>query len=93
MPRTEDIPGIEGEGVSQKKIPAVTKAATRYLEVRDQRMALTEKEVDAKAVLLNAMEENGLTIYRFDDHCVEVTSKKNVKVKSADDGEGSEDEE
>lgn len=89
MPKViEDLPGIEGEGVAQKKIPAVTKAANRYVEVRDQRMALTDKEVDAKAVLLNAMHENGLTIYRFDDYIVQIKEgKENVKVKSADDAE------
>ena len=86
---TEDLPGVEGEGVAQKKIPAVTKAANRYVEVRDARKALTDKEVDAKAVLLNAMHEHGLTIYRFDDYIVELKNgKENVKVKSADDAEG-----
>ena len=89
MPKIDDLPGIEGEGVAQKKIPAVTKAANRYVEVRDQRMSLTEKEVDAKAVLLNAMHENGLTIYRFDDYIVHIKAgKENVKVKSTDDVEG-----
>jgi hypothetical protein len=83
--RTEDLPGVEGEGVAQKKIPAVTKAANKYVEIRDRRMELTEQEVDAKAVLLNAMHENNLTIYRFDDYVVTMKpGKENVKVKTAD---------
>ena len=84
MPKQEEMP-IEGEGVSKPKIKAIDRAADKYVEIRDERMALTDKEIDAKAVLLNAMHEHGLTEYQYGDMKVVVKpGKENVKVKTVD---------
>lgn len=92
-PKNQDLPGVEGEGVSQKKIPAIEKAASKYVSVRDERMALTKKEVDARAVLINAMKENNTVLYRYDD--MEVVLKpgdEKVKVRSVEDDDAGEEE-
>lgn len=82
--KQEELP-IEGEGVSKPKIKAIDKAADKYVEVRDARMEMTEKEIAAKAVLLNAMHEAGLTEYQYGDMKVIVKpGKENVKVKNVD---------
>jgi hypothetical protein len=89
-PEQGEIP-IEGEGVTQRKIPAIEKAARKYVEVRDERMALTKKEVDARAVLANAMHENECTIYRFGDMVVEIKpGNEKIKVKTVDEEEAEE---
>lgn len=84
---------IKGKGVAQEKNPAIERAAKKYVDVRDERMALTKKEVDARAVLSNAMHEAGVQVYRFND--LEVTLKpgtEKIKVKQVDeDGEPDED--
>lgn len=85
--RTADLP-IEGEGVAPKKIPAVEKAASKYVGIRDERMALTKKEVDARAVLINAMHEANVAIYRFDDLEVKLKAgEEKVKVRTVDEDE------
>jgi len=56
--RTEDLPGVEGVGVSPKRIPAVETAADAYAKARDRRMAMTEKEVEAKEELSRVMHEH-----------------------------------
>ena len=51
-----EIP-LAGKGVEKLHIAALEKAADRYVDERDARMALTEKEVAAKAVLMQAMRD------------------------------------
>lgn len=59
---------LPAEGMDRsKKVKAVETAAQAYVKIRDERMALTKKEVEAKAVLTDAMEKNNLEVYRFDD--------------------------
>lgn len=76
------MPGIEGEGVATPRVPAVEKAADRYVEVRNKRMALTEQEVTARAGLIEMMRENKLTVYTYDDYRISMESKEKVKVKT-----------
>lgn len=95
-PKTPDLPSMEGEGVSQKKIPAIEKAAGNYVEVRDSRMKLTKEEVAARAVLINALNENGVTRYQYDDNIVELKpgeAKVKVRLVDPDDAEEGEDDE
>jgi len=85
---------INGVGVAPIKIPAIEKAARAYVTVRDDRMALTEKEVAAKSKLVEVIHANqeqlgknpkGEVIYRFDDLQVILKGgKENVKVRSVD---------
>lgn len=85
---------INGVGVAPIKIPAIDKAARVYISVRDDRMALTEKECAAKSKLVEVVHEHetaigrnpeGALIYRFDDLQVTLKGgKENVKVRSVD---------
>ncbi len=85
---------INGVGVAPIKIPAIDKAARAYVSVRDDRMALTEKECAAKTKLVEVVHANemaigrnpkGEVVYRFDDLQVVLKGgKENVKVRSVD---------
>ena len=57
-PRTQDLPTMEN-----KKIEELDDAALAYVDIRDQRMTLTPKEVAAKERLIRLMEKNHLTEY------------------------------
>ena len=78
-PKQEQIPGTE-----QPRVKDVEQAAERYIDVRDKRMALTEKEVTAHASLLEAMHRHGLESYRYDDMIVTVKhGAEKVRVRTA----------
>lgn len=89
MPRPEQmpIPGTEGPVIKD-----IEKAAAKYLNARDARMALTKKEVEAKRNLIDTchahaqeMETNGegTRIYRYADMEVVLSGKEDVKVRPA----------
>jgi hypothetical protein len=73
------IPGTE----RNERNPAIESAAADYVEVRDERMALTKKEVAAREVLRAAMKQAGITIYECDgeDFTVELIPAQEEKVK------------
>lgn len=91
MPRPEqqEIPGTEAP-----KIKEIEKAAQKYVDIRDSRMALTTKEVAAKAALIEVMQKHAgevsrdkddNLVYRYDDSLVIVSDKLQVKVRTATD--------
>lgn len=91
-PKQNDLP-IEGEGVAPKKIKKLDIAADDYVEKRDTRMQWTEKEADAKAVLIQLMIEHKLERYRFGDQEVVLKpGSAGVKVKTVDSVGGDEEE-
>jgi hypothetical protein len=87
MPKQKELPGIE-----RQKVKAIEDAADDYVAVRDKRMALTEKEVEAREVLLALMDKHGLTNYRYDDQIISVLPARKVKVKHFKDDADSGDE-
>jgi hypothetical protein len=74
--RQQMIPGTE-----PPSIPKIDKAAEAYVEVRDERMSLTEKETDAHDNLLSLLREHGLETYEFDGMTVRIDTKQKVKVR------------
>lgn len=60
-PKQLVVPGTE-----LKKIKEVDDAAEGYVDVRDRRMKLTKKEVEAKNALIAVMEKHKLLVYRDD---------------------------
>ena len=73
------IPGTE-----RKVHKDVRDAAETYREVRDERMELTEREVEAKADLMAAMKKHGLQKYVDEDAEIEaeiVPGEETVKVR------------
>ena len=79
-------------GMERKVIKAVENAADDYVDVRDKRMALTTKEVERRAILIQAMQDAGVTSYRYDDRVITLESKSKVKVKTDKDGDEGEDD-
>ncbi len=79
-------------GTERPSIPGIDDAARDYVVIRDERMAVTPREVTAKQVLTAKMEEhrddleetpNGEKVYVFDDAGVRFTCtlEKTEKVK------------
>jgi hypothetical protein len=76
-PKQADLPGME-----DREIKELQSAARRYAEIRDERMALTPKEVDLKQTLLRLMKQHHKQIYRHDGIEVRVvTEEETVRVK------------
>jgi hypothetical protein len=94
MARQKELAGVEKESV--KEIEA---AAEAYVDARDKRMRLTEKEVEAKTTLIEVMRKHKRTVYRDDNAAppLLITLKEgavSVKVTTVDGvmGEGDEEE-
>lgn len=54
----QHLPGME-----PPRIKELDKAARSYVQTRDERMALTKDEVNAKTLLLELMKKHQLTVY------------------------------
>lgn len=100
MPRTPDLPGVKGPGVAPIRIKAVDEKAEEYVKVRDRRMGLTKKEVQAKNELIDLLHKNaerigadseGIIRYEYDDVVVELSpGKEQLKVRTATNPAGEE---
>lgn len=100
MPRQQ----LEIEGTEAPKIKEIEIAAEAYVDVRDRRMKLTEKEIVAKTGLIQTVLEHqkelpandkGERLYRYGDDMMVVLKpgKPGVRVKHwVDDSDGEEDE-
>lgn len=76
--------------LSDEMTPPVDKdieaAADKYQKIRDQRMKLTEKEVEAQNELVFIMRSKNLTEYHYDSKIVLLeTGKIKAKVRSEKD--------
>ena len=91
--RQSELPEMEGPGVGVQKYKDIDAAADHYVEVRDKRMALTEKEIAAREEVTVAMQAHGLLCYNYDDMKVELISgKPRVRVRNAESPEDASDE-
>lgn len=97
---TQELPGVEGEGVSQKRIIALDNAIGAWRSVVEKRMNLTEEECAAREKVMEVMHAENVTVYRYlgaDDEVkiVELIVGEKVKFKNPEDeksaGEGGED--
>lgn len=88
--RTQHLPGME-----PVTVPKIHQAIEEYTAIRDARMDMTRKEVDAKAKLLRVMKEEGLATYAVDGHEAEIEAgEETVKARLiADDLEAAEEAE
>jgi hypothetical protein len=57
--KQQALPGME-----RKRIEELDSAAETYVEARDERMKLTEREVEARQALVTAMQRHNLTVYK-----------------------------
>lgn len=85
-------------GTTPKAIAEIDRAAEAYVEIRDKRMKLTAKEVEAQATLVAAMQKHKLDAYRCTstddplDVTMIVVAKAKVKAPKDEDGDGGEEE-
>ncbi len=81
-------------GTTPKAIAEIEQAAEAYVDIRDKRMKLTAKEVEAQAALVEAMQKHGLTAYRCQstDENLDVlmVTKTKARVRSPKDEEAGE---
>jgi len=88
---TPDLSGLpEAPGVSRKKIIALDNAVEAWRDIVEKRMALTEKECEARQRVLDVMHEKGVQSYRYLDGDIEkvlviIPGKEKVKLKNPDD--------
>lgn len=54
-------------GMERKSIKELDAAAEAYVEARDERMKLTEKEVEFKEALVAVMKKHDLQVYKDED--------------------------
>jgi hypothetical protein len=80
----DDLPGVEGEGVSQKKIKAVEEAFSDLLSAREKRMSHGEKEQAASAVLVQLFHRHNLKVYTYDDKKYTLATVEKIKLKPKD---------
>lgn len=90
--KQKQLPGFE-----TKSIKELDDAAESYVEARDKRMKMTEKEVDAKEALIGVMKKHKLDVYRDENAspALVVTllpGKDKVKVADAEEDAGEEDD-
>ena len=78
MARTGVLPGIEGATDAD-----LSKFAEKYVEQRDERMAILKKEIELKEQVIAIMRKLRLKTYRDDEMNLTITmeSKTTVKVK------------
>lgn len=71
------LPGMEDAAIDE-----LEDAAKRYVGIRDDRMAMTEKEVDAKDLVLTLMKRHEKETYRRDGLEIKIVhEEETVKVK------------
>jgi hypothetical protein len=80
-----DLPGVEGEGVSLKKIKAVEEAFGDLLSAREKRMAHGEKEAAASAVLVQLFHRHNIKVYTYDDKRYALATIEKIKIKKDED--------
>lgn len=88
-PKQDDIPGVEGEGVSLKKIRRLDDAIDAWREAVEKRMKLSLTEIEKRDRVLTIMHEEGLSRYRWTDdrNVVLKDGVKVEKIKTAKNGD------
>lgn len=84
MARNEDLPGVEGEGVSPVKIKAMDEAFDALLGARGNRMKWATKEKEAQTALIDLFHKTDLKLYVFDDRTYILADIEKVKLKPKD---------
>lgn len=81
--KTQDLPGVEGPGVSLPKFKDLDRLADKFIEVRDQKAELATKLGDLEKQIADKMIHHGLDRYKFSDQEVIIkTGKTHIKIKT-----------
>ncbi len=82
-PKAQDLPGVEGPGVSPPKIKELDRLGDKFIEIRDDKADLASKLTKVEAQMAEIMEDQGLTKYQFSDQeMILKRGKVHVKVKT-----------
>lgn len=74
--RQGHLPGLESPS-----IPAIDKAADKYVDARNERMEALQEEIKLRDVLEHAMKEAELKVYEYDGFIVEFSLEEKIKVR------------
>lgn len=81
--KTQDLPGVEGPGVSLPKYKDLDRLADKFIEVRDEKAALATKLGEIEKKIADAMIEHQLSRYKFSDQEVVLKEGKiHIKIKT-----------
>jgi hypothetical protein len=78
---TQELPGVEGEGVAVKRIKPLDNAIAEWRDAVAKRMTLTEDEVSICAKVVELMHKYQLTTYPYYD---DDDTKKNVVLEGSE---------
>lgn len=82
-PVTQDLPGVEGPGVSLPKFKDLDRLGDKFTSVRDEKAELAAKLGDIEASIAAKMVEHGLTKYKFSDQEIILKpGKTHIKIKT-----------
>jgi hypothetical protein len=93
--RTDDLPAMTGDGVAPVKIKALDNRVEKWREIVAERMAMTEKEVEARDAVIEVMREKGIQSYVWHDgddtkRLVKLVAKEKLKLEKDKYGEAPE---
>jgi len=77
--KQDELPGME-----RRDVPEIEQAADSYRQIRDERCALSKRESEAKAALIQVMKNKGRAYYSYNGLIVQLSNQENVKVKAKD---------
>lgn len=88
MAKTDDLEGMTGAGVAPKKIKRLDNAIEKWRAIVEERMALTESEVDARDKVIEIMHEESVKSYPYwtsddEQRLVVLDSTEKLKLKKA----------
>ncbi len=97
MAKNQELPGVEGPGVSALEIPEIEKAISKYQRMKNARCEASPGEIAAKTALRGLLHEHrnklpvngdGVPFYRSEDRDYLLLETLKVrKVETDDDGD------
>lgn len=82
-PKAQELPGVEGPGVSLPQYKDLDKLGDKFIEVRDEKAKLATKLADTEKKIIELMRDKGLEVYRFGDQEAKIVETKlHVKIKT-----------
>jgi len=82
-PKAQDLPGVEGPGVSPIKIKELDRLGDKFIDKRDTKTEIASEMTKIEAQMAEIMEEQGLTKYQFSDQeMILKRGKVHVKIKT-----------
>jgi hypothetical protein len=94
MAKTDELPGVEGEGVApQKRIKSLDNAIEEWRANVEKRMALTKKECESRQLVIDLMHKHSVTRYPWsnsddEEKILRLDATEKLKLAKPEDEEG-----